>query len=94
MVLTIEILNENALDLLKSLEKLQLIKFSNLVTKEAKNKTTSHQRLTEAAFEAKILASKASKISYHFKGNEFNELVNSMVKEESVDLEKYKIIEG
>ena len=92
MVLTIEILNENALDLLKSLEKLQLIKFSNLVTKETKNKV-SRQRLTDAAFEAKILASKASKISYHFKGNEFNELVNSIVKEESVDLEKYKIIE-
>ena len=92
MVLTIEILNENALDLLKSLEKLQLIKFSNLVTKETKNKV-SRQRLTDAAFEAKILASKASKISYHFKENEFNELVNSIVKEESVDLEKYKIIE-
>jgi hypothetical protein len=92
MVLTIEILNDNALDMLKSLEKLHLIKlFSNSTVKEVGSKPT--RKLTETEFEAKVLASKSSKVSYHFEGNQFNDLVNSMVKEESVDLEKYKIIE-
>jgi hypothetical protein len=91
MTLTIEILNDNALDLLKSLEKLHLIKFSNPVVKKVKTK--KKQILTDTEFEAKVIASKTSKISYHFKDDQFNELVNSMVNEEPVDLEKYKIIE-
>lgn len=92
MVLKIEILNENALDLLKSLEKLHLIKlFSNSTANEVGTK--SRTKLTKAEFEAKVLASKSSKVSYHFEGNQFNDVVNSLIKEEFVDMEKYKIIE-
>ncbi len=92
MVLKIEILNENALDLLKNLEKLHLIKlFSNSnVNEEVKKSLT---KLTDIEFEAKILASKSSKVSYHFEGSQFNDIVNSLVKDEPVNLEPYKIIE-
>jgi hypothetical protein len=85
MVIKIEILNDTVLDLLRNLEKLQLIKFDNAVTKVS-------QRQKEAEFEKKILASKSSKISYHFKGNELNELVDNLLAKTPVDLEKYKII--
>jgi hypothetical protein len=88
MELRIEVLNTNALDLLHSLEKLQLIKFVN-----KKPKAKSIRQLTETEFEAKVLASKASNISYHFKGNEFNEMANRLLNKEPVDLEKYKIID-
>jgi hypothetical protein len=84
MELTIEVVNSNALDLLHSLEKLQLIKFVN-------KKTTPKRRLTEAEFEAKVLESKESNISYHFKGDEFNLMANRLLNKETVDLEAYKI---
>jgi hypothetical protein len=84
MELTIEVVNSNALDLLNSLEKLQLIKF-------VKKKETSKRRLTEAEFEAKVLAAKASTVSYHFKGDEFNQMANRLLKKEVVDLDAYKI---
>jgi hypothetical protein len=92
MVFKIEVLNENALDLLKSLEKLNLIKlFSNSTVNELGMKPRT--KLTKTEFENKVLASKSSKVSYHFEGNQFNDVVNSLIKEEFVDMEKYKIIE-
>ena len=84
MELTIEVVNSNALDLLNSLEKLQLIKFVN-------KEEIPKRRLTEAEFEAKVLASKASTTSYHFKGDEFNEMASRLLKKEVVDLDAYKI---
>ena len=50
-------------------------------------------RLSEAEFEAKILAAQASKISYHFKGDEFNDMANRLLNKEGVDLDEYKIID-
>jgi hypothetical protein len=92
MVLKIEILNENALDLLKNLEKLNLIKlFSNSTVKDEGVKPRT--KLTKTEFEDKVLAAKSSKVSYHFEGNQFNDVVNSLIKEEFVDMEKYKIVE-
>ena len=85
MELTIEVININALDLLNSLEKLQLIKFVH-------KKATPKRWLTEAEFEAKVLAAKASTTSYHFKGDEFNEMANRLLKKEAVDMDAYKII--
>ncbi len=84
MELTIEVVNSNALDLLNSLEKLQLIKFVN-------KKATPKRQLTDVEFEAKVLASKESTTSYHFKGDEFNEMVSLLLKKEAVDLDDYKI---
>ena len=85
MELTIEVLNNNTLDLLHSLEKLQLIKFVN-------KKNASKRRLNEAEFEAKVLAAKESTISYRFKGDEFNQMANRLLNKELVDLAEYKIV--
>jgi hypothetical protein len=85
MELTIEVLNNNTLDLLHSLEKLQLIKFVN-------KKTTAKRRLSETEFEAKVLAAKESPVSYRFKGDEFNQMANRLLNKESVDLAEYKIM--
>ena len=85
MVIKIEILNDTVLDLLRNLEKLQLIKFDTAATKKA-------QPQKEVEFEKKIFASKASKVSYHFKGNQLNELVDNLLEQKAVDLEKYKIV--
>lgn len=85
MELTIEVVNSNALDLLNSLEKLQLIKFVN-------KKAMPKHRLTEAEFEAKVLAAKESTTSYHFKGEEFNEMANRLLNKEAVDMDAYKIV--
>lgn len=85
MVIKIEILNETVLDLLRNLEKLQLIKFDKTVTKVA-------QQQKEIDFEKKILTAKASKTAYHFKGNQLNEFVDNLLEQKPVDLEKYKIV--
>jgi hypothetical protein len=85
MELTIEVLNSTTLDLLHSLEKLQLIKFIN-------KKSIPKRPLSEAEFEAKVLAAKASNVSYHFKGDEFNQMANRLLNKEAVDLDDYKII--
>ena len=90
MELTIEVLNSNALDLLNSLEKLNVIRFIN---KKAEPTLKPKHRLSEAEFEAKILAAQASKVSYHFKGDEFNEVANRLLNKEVVDLGEYKRID-
>jgi hypothetical protein len=85
MVIKIEILNDTVLDFLRNLEKLQLIKLEKPVTKML-------QQQKDIEFKNKILASKASTVSYHFKGNQLNELVNNLLDQTFVDLEPYKIV--
>jgi hypothetical protein len=93
MVLSVEIFNDTALELLRNLEKLQLIKLGDTATSIKGGKTKSRKRLTDAALLAKINEGETSGISYQFKGNEFNTLGDMLLKGQSIDWEKYKVVE-
>ena len=93
MVLSIEIFNDTALDLLRNLEKLQLIKLSDTPTSMKEGKAKTRKRLTDEELFAKISEGETSGITYQFKGNEFNQLGDRLLKGQEVDWEKYKIVD-
>ena len=93
MVLSIEIFNDTALDLLRNLEKLQLIKLGDAATSIKGGKVKTRKRLTDAELLAKINEGETSGISYQFKDNEFNTLGDMLLKGQAVDWEKYKVVE-
>ena len=93
MVLSIEIFNDTALDLLRNLEKLQLIKLGDSATSTKKSTAKSRKRLTDEELFAKINEGETSGISYQFKGNEFNSLGDMLLKGQAVDWEKYKVVD-
>jgi hypothetical protein len=93
MVLSIEIFNDTALDLLRNLEKLQLIKLGDTATSVKGGKAKTRKRLTDSELLAKITEGEKSGISYQFKGNEFNTLGNMLLKGQDIDWEKYKVVE-
>ena len=93
MVLSIEIFNDTALELLRNLEKLQLIKLGDAATSIKGGKAKTRKRLTDAELFAKITEGEKSGISYQFKSNEFSTLGDRLLKGQDVDWEKYKVIE-
>lgn len=93
MVLSIEIFSDTTLDLLRNLEKLQLIKLGETATSTKEAKVKTRKRLTDEALFAKISEGESSGISYQFKGNEFQTLGDRLLKGQAVDWEKYKIVE-
>ena len=93
MVLSIEIFNDTALELLRNLEKLQLIKLGDAATSIKGGKTKTRKRLTDAELFDKITEGEKSGISYQFKSNEFSTLGDRLLKGQDVDWEKYKVIE-
>ena len=93
MVLSIEIFNDTALDLLRNLEKLQLIKLSDSVISTQKGVATPRKQLTDEALFAKINEGETSGIAYQFKGNELSTLGDKLLKGQAVDWEKYKIVD-
>jgi hypothetical protein len=93
MVLSIEIFNDTALDLLRNLEKLQLIKLGDTAASIKGGKAKARKRLTDAELLAKINEGEKSGISYQFQGNEFNTLGDMLLKGQQVDWEKYKVVE-
>ncbi len=93
MVLSIEIFNDTALDLLRNLEKLQLIKLGDVAIPEKGDKAKSRKQLTDEELYAKISEGETSGITYQFEGTEFNQLGDMLLKGQAVDWEKYKVVD-
>ncbi len=53
-------------------------------------KAESPSKMTETAFEEKIQQRQNSAVSYLFEGDSFDDIASRLLKEEPIDIEKYK----
>jgi hypothetical protein len=79
--------------LLRNLEKLQLIKLGDATTLIQEAKRKPRKKLTDDELFAKITEGETSGIAYQFKGNEFNQLGDLLLKGQAVDWDTYKVVD-